>query len=234
MKNVLIFILFSILLLSFNSTFVHATENSTSENSAPKNSTTQNTTSKTASKKEVTRVEKLKALLAENQAQDKNGKQAVIHLNAKIVELKDSTGLVYVGAKVNKAELSAYLQQMENLLGTKQFKLFRANQIARDQYNFHVTLINPYEYQTIKQPIKLGQSIRLTLQGLGKVAINNANKKANSPQKNASSYFVVTSSNDGQFFRQQHLLKAKDFHITLGFNPHDIYNMSKGKERLVK
>ena len=91
-------------------------------------------------------------------------------------------------------------------------------------------MINPFEYQVLTTKVKFGQNIRLTLQGLGTVAINNAEF----PQKNAQSYFVITSSADGQYFRQQYLLKPKDFHITLGFNPHDIYNLSKGIERLVK
>lgn len=176
-----------------------------------------------------TRAEKLKQLLAQHKNEQSKGTRFK-HLNAKVIELKDSTGLVYVGASVNKVELSGYLEQMKHLLGEEQFLLFRANQVARDQHGFHVTLINPYEYQVLTKKVKFGQNIRLTLNGLGKVVINNADL----PQKNAQSYFIVTSSADGQYFRQQYLLKPKDFHITLGFNPHDIYTLSKGIERLVK
>jgi len=176
-----------------------------------------------------TRVEKLKKLLAQHK--NKQSKSTRIkHLNARIVELKDSTGLVYVGASVNKAELIGYLEQMKRFLGEEKFQLFRTNQVARDQHGFHVTLINPFEYQVLTQKVNFGQSIRLTLEGLGKVDTNDVDE----PQKNAQSYFVITSSSDGQYFRQQYLLKPKDFHITLGFNPHDIYNLSKGIERLVK
>jgi len=175
------------------------------------------------------RTEKLKRLLAQNK-DERNQNSQIKHLSAKIVELKDSTGLIYVGAAVNKTELSGFLAQMKTFLGEDKFQLFRANQLARDLHGFHVTLINPFEYQTINKAVKFGQTIRLTLQGLGKVVVNDAH----SPQKNAESYFIVTTSADGQFFRQQYLLKPKDFHITLGFNPHDIYSMSKGKERLIK
>ena len=156
-------------------------------------------------------------------------------ITSKIVELSDSTGLVYIGAAIAPADVKVYLTQLKRLLGEQQFKLFRSNQIARDQQGFHVTLINPFEYKKLlkalankSQKVMTGKIITLTLQGLGKVASNTPS------QDNAQSYFVIVSSPDGEKFRQQYGLKAKDFHATLGFNPHDIYNMSKGVERLVK
>ena len=156
-------------------------------------------------------------------------------INAKITELSDSTGLVYIGAEIAASDVSVYLQQLRTILGEQQFKQYRANQIARDPQGFHVTLINPFEYKkllktlTVKQgKVAIGEIIALTLQGLGKVAIN-ANAK-----DSAESYFVIISSADGEKYRQRYALKAKDFHATLGFNPHDIYSKSKGLERLVK
>jgi len=150
-------------------------------------------------------------------------------IEATIVELKDSTGLVYVGAEVNSTALQPYLKQLSTLLGAQQFQLFRANQLKRDQHGFHVTLINPYEYKEISTSVEFGQLIKLTLLGLGKVEINDVNSS-----QNAQSFFVITQSADGQKYRHTYSLKPKDFHITLGFNPHDIYSLSKGMERLVK
>ncbi len=158
------------------------------------------------------------------------------YIVAKITELKDNSGLVYVGALINQADIGVYLQQMQSVVDNKAlYQQLRANQASRDHQSFHVTLINPYEYQTIKNKVKLGENIRLTLQGLGRVQKNTS---VNDPSQSATttlqqSYFVVVSSADGQYFRQQYLLKPKDFHITLGFNPQDIYDMSKGKERLL-
>ncbi len=157
------------------------------------------------------------------------------HIVAKITELEDNSGLVYVGALISQADVSVYLQQMQSIVDNKVvYQQLRANQSSRDHQSFHVTLINPYEYQTIKNKVKLGENIRLTLHGLGRVqktlSLNNKQSKTKQLQQ---SYFVVVSSADGQYFRQQYLLKPKDFHITLGFNPQDIYDMSKGKERLL-
>jgi 2H phosphodiesterase-like protein len=152
------------------------------------------------------------------------------HRLAKVVELTDNTGLVYIGAEVNSAKLVVYLEQMRTLLGAKKYQQFRAKQITRDQGRFHITLINPFEYQKLTKKVVLGQTLHFTLHGLGKVAVNDDNDAS----KNAQSYFVVVSTSDGQHFRQQYALKNKDFHITLGFSPHDIYNQSKGLERLIK
>lgn len=171
---------------------------------------------------EKSRQEKLIAMLNKSQ-QHSNVK----HLFAKIVKMQDSAGLVYVGAEVNKADLSVYLEQMKKILGLKNYQTFRANQTARDQQSFHLTLINPYEYQSLVKTVEFDQMIKITLHGLGQVKMAGHDKKQ-------QSFFVIASSVDGQYFRQKHLLKQKDFHITLGFDPQDIYTMSKGVERLIK
>ncbi|MBL4910651.1 MAG: hypothetical protein JKX78_11660 [Alteromonadaceae bacterium] len=171
-------------------------------------------------------------------AKNNDTESQVKQVNSKIIRLSDSTGLVYVGAEIAPADVAIYLKQLKNKLGEQQFKLFRSNQIARDQQGFHVTLINPFEYKKLinnKQKVTLGQTIAITLQGLGKVATTVVNVASHaSKQDNTQSYFVIVSSFEGEKFRQHYGLKAKDFHATLGFNPHDIYTLSKGIERLVK
>jgi hypothetical protein len=62
----------------------------------------------------------------------------------------------------------------------------------------------------------------VTLLGLGKVA-----------QGSKTSFFVVAQSADAQLIRQHFILAAKDFHITLGFNPSDIYGVNKGRSTLI-
>lgn len=145
-------------------------------------------------------------------------------LRLAISELKDSSGLVYFGGKVSEAELSHYLSALKNELGEEQYATFRQLQAARDHQSFHVTLINPYEYQTIdKEKLNLSQNFSVTLHGLG--TAEKAGKR---------SYFVVASSADGQFIRHKLLLKNKDFHITLGFSPTDVFGVSKGRDTLIK
>ncbi len=145
-------------------------------------------------------------------------------LTLEISELSDNSGLVYIGGKVPTAELSGYLEQLKSHLGAAQYAIYRSHQAARDQQSFHVTLINPYEYQILnKAALKLPRQFRVILHGLGQVETDDK-----------SSYFVVASSSDGQFIRQNLLLNNKDFHVTLGFYPDDIYGVSKGRDTLVQ
>jgi hypothetical protein len=143
-------------------------------------------------------------------------------LSIKVIELKDNSGLVYLGGEISSADLAPYLQQMKLLL-TDDFVQYRQNQALRDHQTFHVTLINPFEYREVNQKnIQLGKSLSVKLLGLGKVA-----------KEEKSTYFVVVQSSQAQFYRQQLALANKDFHITLGFNPQDIYGVSKNSDTLL-
>ncbi|MCP4987163.1 MAG: hypothetical protein GY928_14280 [Colwellia sp.] len=143
-------------------------------------------------------------------------------LRIKLVHLQDSQGLKYVGGLIEAKNLTLYLAQMKNLTKTN-FANYRTNQAKRDHGEYHMTLINPYEYQEIKQSkVNIGDTLTITLKGLGRVA-----------KKNKETYFVVVQSSEAQLHRQQLGLADKDFHITLGFKPVDVYGVSKGIERLV-
>ncbi|WP_281558680.1 hypothetical protein [Thalassomonas sp. RHCl1] len=137
--------------------------------------------------------------------------------------LTDSSGLVYLGAKISEADLAPYLAELKQELADD-FALFRQNQGKRDHFSFHMTLINPYEYQNLEiSPEQIKQPLTVQLLGLGRVS---AGKK--------TTYYVVAQSADGQFFRQKQLLPPKDFHVTLGFDPQDVYGVSKGVETLLR
>ena len=140
-----------------------------------------------------------------------------------VVQLQDSQGLIYVGGIVDAAKLTPYLAQMATLLPDN-FSNYRNNQALRDHGKFHMTLINPYEYKEVDtKNIAIGEVINISLLGLGHVA-----------KGKQETYFVVVDSSVAQAKRRQLGLADKDFHITLGFNPNDIYGVSKGVERLIK
>lgn len=149
-------------------------------------------------------------------------KNQVKTIQIEIVELTDNSGLIYIGGKVSAADLSPYLAKMKQIVGDN-FPLYRQNQSARDHSTFHMTLINPYEYQLLKEKVELGALLSVSLQGLGRVMV-----------KDKATYFVVAQSSQADLFRQRWGLTRKDFHITLGFNPNDIYGVSKGIESLIK
>ena len=153
-----------------------------------------------------------------------SGDEAIGHwLTIKPVELKDNSGLVYLGGRISKAQIDVYLNKMKTTIGDD-FATFRQNQAARDHHTFHVTLINPYEYQHIdKQQVDLNKGLAVELLGVGTVS-----------NETDTAYYVVVNSSDGQYFRQQLKLNKKDFHITLGFNKSDVYDRKKDRSTLIK
>lgn len=140
----------------------------------------------------------------------------------KIRQLTDNKGNKYLGGIISKAELNKYLDQLKLILGAD-YKKYRQHQIARDHNAFHVTLVTPPEFQNInKDKLANIKTMRVNLHGLGRVS-----------QGDKTSYFVVASSSDGKFHRDNLLLPAKDFHVTLAFNPTDVYNVKKDKSTLI-
>ena len=140
----------------------------------------------------------------------------------KLVKLTDNSGLTYVGGKVNAADLDVYLSQMKQILGDD-FTLYRQYQSNRDHHTFHMTLINPYEYQTLKKPVAIGTNLSVSLRGLARVSVDDK-----------TAYFVVAQSMQAKSYRQSLVLTDKDFHVTLGFYPSDVYGVNKGIETLIK
>jgi hypothetical protein len=140
-----------------------------------------------------------------------------------IQELSDNKGLKYLAGIVNKADIEQYLNKMQVIL-VDEFEAYRQHQSARDHGSFHVTLVNPYEYQALaNKDTVVNQKIRVQLHGLGRVS-----------QDDNTAYFVVASSPDGQFLRQKLLLQNKDFHVTLGFKSQDVFGVAKDQTALIK
>lgn len=143
-------------------------------------------------------------------------------IQIKVVELTDNSGLTYIGGRVKAADLELYLSKMKQILGDD-FLLYRQHQSARDHQTFHITLINPYEYQRLAKSITIGESLSVSLSGLGRVT-----------QDDKTTYFVVAQSLQAASYRQKLALTKKDFHVTLGFYPSDIYGVNKGVESLIE
>ena len=162
-----------------------------------------------------------KALIAIEKAKYKDDDIKTVIV--KITQLTDNKGQAYLAGKINKADITQYLEQLKMILGDK-YDTFRQHQSARDHSQFHVTVVNPLEYQTLTDKDSLmNEKLRVQLHGLGRVS-----------QGQHTSYFVVATSTDGEFLRQKILLKPKDFHITLGFKAKDVHGVAKNEKTLIK
>lgn len=137
-------------------------------------------------------------------------------------KLQDSTGLKYIGYKVDRSMVVDYLKEMEERLGNERFALFREAQSKRDHNSFHITLINPYEYDDIENiDISKIPPTKFKFIGLGRASKNND-----------KTMFVVATSLEAQKFRQSLGLKDKDLHITLGFDRKDVFGVTKNESSL--
>ncbi len=152
-----------------------------------------------------------------------NNEKALI--TVKLAQLEDNAGLKYIGGTVDKADLNPFLAQLKTLLG-EEFETYRNEQIKRDHGEFHVTVVNPFEYEKLNstQQVLLEQDLdyEVTLLGMGKA--EKGDKKA---------FFVVAKSPKAQALRALLSLKEKDFHITLGFYPTDVYGVAKNESSLI-
>ena len=160
-----------------------------------------------------------------NQLYNKEGNSVNALISIKLERLEDNAGLKYVGGKVPKADLAPFLAQLRALLG-KEFEAYRSEQVKRDHGEFHVTVVNPFEYKKLNstQQLLLEQDLdyEVTLLGLGKA--EKGDKKA---------FFIVAKSPKAQALRALLSLKEKDFHVTLGFSPTDVYGVAKNESTLI-
>ena len=137
--------------------------------------------------------------------------------------LKDREGLVYLGCSVSVEKILPYLKRLNAEVGTEKYLRLREHQARRDLQSFHVTLVNPFELKAIDREQALAAApCEFDWIGLGSVK-----------KDSAESYFVVLESSRAQNYRESLGLKRKDFHVTLGFEPADIYGVNKGKSTLL-
>ena len=147
-------------------------------------------------------------------------------INIRLQQLTDNTGLTYFAGLVAKKDLTPYLTHLADIL-ENDFVTFRQGQQTRDHNQFHITIVNPYEYKDLseKQANLLKSEIELSFNLLGLGTASN---------EKSQTYFVVAASSEGQKLRAALGLNAKDFHVTLGFNPQDVYGVSKNIKSLIQ
>ncbi len=147
-------------------------------------------------------------------------------INIKLQQLTDNTGLTYFAGLVKQDDLIVDLAQLADIL-KEDFVTFRQGQQTRDHNQFHITIVNPYEFEALepKQAELLKENIELSFNLLG---LGRASKEKN------QAYFVVAESLEGQKLRAKLGLKNKDFHVTVGFNQQDVYGVRKNLESLIK
>lgn len=147
-----------------------------------------------------------------------------------ITHLKDVLGNYYLGIKFENTELQPYLNKLKEILSESEFKIYTESQKKRDSGQYHLTLINVADYNSLSQKLGVDKFVSsldklfdteindLQMLGVG-MAQNNEN----------TAYFVVCRSPLLQSIREFYGLREHDFHITLGFKWKDVFGVRKNQ-----
>lgn len=129
----------------------------------------------------------------------------------------------YIAAFTPADAAAPFLGQLAHLVDAQTFEALLQRRRERDGSTHHLTVVAPPEMELLGGSIDLPGLCAVTLLGLG------------SAQSDSSvAFYVVAESPDLARWRTAHHLAAKDFHITLGFNPHDIHDVPKGRHTLAR
>ena len=136
--------------------------------------------------------------------------------------MTDQMGSTYVGAEVDANLIVPYVDSLSLLVGRKRVSELQERKAQRDgPCEHHLTLVSPPEFHGCNST-GLTASLEVTLVGIG--------RQANDVTE---TYYVVVESTQAQDFRRRLGLPPRDLHITLGYDPSDIYDMPKGLNTLV-
>ena len=144
--------------------------------------------------------------------------------------LKDRVGQNYLGLEIPTDIVDPYLTKLKDILGEENYNIFTQNQQTRDSSHYHITVINVMEYNRLSKEIGIDKFINslepilhYEIDDLEMKGVGLATKEPN------SAYFIVCESDMLDAIRTRFDLPKQDFHVTLGFNPKDVFGVAKNK-----
>lgn len=145
-----------------------------------------------------------------------------------ITYIKDSIGYNYLGLKIQDEMVIPYLEKFKEVTGD-QYDNLVLNQQIRDNEEYHITIINVSEYNKLLKEMgsnfinSLHNIFNYDIDDLELLGIGSANRN------NSTAYFIVCKSEKLDAIRTRYNLSKKDFHITIGFNPRDVFGCIKSE-----
>lgn len=144
--------------------------------------------------------------------------------------LKDKIGNNYLGIDLPIDVVEPYLNELKNHLSAENFDIFTKNQQTRDHGQHHITVINVMDYNRLAKEWGIDKFINslepifhYEIDDLEMLGVGTATKETN------QTYFVVCNSEKLDAIRNRFNLPKQDFHITIGFNPKDVFGVPKNK-----
>lgn len=142
--------------------------------------------------------------------------------------IQDRIGQDYLAVVIRPDITSYYI----NFLSTKIEDNFIHNQQKRDKNTYHITVLNSMEFNYLKEKdseqfnLKLNEYIN-QFYDFFTYGIGTAKKNEN------QTFFVISENETLNLFREKFSLGRKDFHITLGFDKKDVFNLPKDKSSVI-
>jgi len=148
------------------------------------------------------------------------------------MRLKNRAKRDYLACQISSSTIARYTPYFREVVGdNKKFELLRNHRSARDGQDHHMTIFSAEEFAQIStdelEEVKSFMSISwISVLGIGRAASENK-------IDNFESFFLVCESRKLNEMRKRLGFSKRDFHITLGFLPEDLHNVSKSKDTLV-
>ena len=146
----------------------------------------------------------------------------------KLTYLKDKIGNNYVGINIPEDVVEPHLEKLKEILGEEDFEIFTQNQKTRDHGHYHITVINVMDCNRLSKEMGIAnfvKSVELAfeypVEDLEMLGVGMASKNDN------KAYFIVCQSDSLDAVRTRFNLTKQDFHVTLGFNPKDVFGVPK-------
>lgn len=135
-----------------------------------------------------------------------------------------SNGDKYIKGCILQHVVEPYLTYLKTILSPEDYKKYTRNQQKRDSGRYHMTIVNPIEYQALNKDLSkfIGYPVSIRCFGIGRVQ-----------EVNNETYFIVCQSHNAANLRQYLKLPPTNLHITLGFKIKDIFNQPKDKSSLI-
>jgi len=144
--------------------------------------------------------------------------------------LRDTIGNNYLGINITNEMAQPFLNELKDIIGEDDFKIYTENQQKRDQGDYHITLINVIEFNKLSKSMGIDKFVnsldpifKYEIDDLKMMGVGTAAKNEN------RAYFIVCQSDKLEAIRDRYELPKQDFHITLAFNFKDVFGVRKNQ-----
>lgn len=155
-------------------------------------------------------------------------------MNYKINYITDIFDNNYIGIQIQKDAITPYLNDMKDILGDDDYKLYISNQQNRDDkgdlfYSHHITLVNVFTMNTLMSSPNSTKYIEYLDSVINTIDITDIKFKGIGMAKRNENiaFFVVVESDMLHEFQSRLGIEPTDLHITIGFNNKDVFGVSK-------